>query len=134
MDEEISLELRIDPARGIPIYRQIVDGIRYAISSGRLISGDRLPSVRHLASGLAVNVATIQKAYRELEVKGLVESLRGRGTYVGNVHPSVGEQERIEELWREIQIVLSTARELDIGRDELREIFDQGLEDAYLDG
>ena len=46
MDEEISLELRIDPARGIPIYRQIVDGVRYAISSGRLIPGDRLPSVQ----------------------------------------------------------------------------------------
>jgi len=127
------LDLLVDPDSGIPIYRQITDGIRYASSSGRLLAGDRLPSVRSLARELAVNPATVQKAYRELELRGLVEARRGRGTYVTGAPFAVGEKERIETLWREIQSLLTTARELGIGREELRELFVQGLEDAYLE-
>jgi GntR family transcriptional regulator len=78
-----------------------------------------------------VNVATVQRAYRELEVTGVVLVRRGRGTYVADDPASIGEKERIETLWREIQGVLTAARELDISREELRDLFHQGLADAY---
>lgn len=130
---DIELDLYIDVQSGIPIYRQIMDGIRYASSSGRLLPGDRLPSVRNQAGALRVNPATVQKAYRELELRGLVEARRGLGTFVVAAPLSVGEKERIETLWREMQSLLATARELSIDRDELVDLFNQGLDDAYAE-
>ena len=67
---------------GRPIYSQIVDGLRQQITAGILQPGDRLPSVRELASQLAINPNTIQRAYRELEAGGWVESQAGRGCFV----------------------------------------------------
>ena len=65
-----------------PIYSQIVDGLRQQITAGILRPGDRLPSVRELASQLAINPNTIQRAYRELEAGGWVETQAGRGCFV----------------------------------------------------
>ena len=67
---------------GRPLYSQIVDGLSQQITAGILQPGDRLPSVRELASQLAINPITIQRAYRELEAGGWVESQAGRGCYV----------------------------------------------------
>ena len=77
-----------------PIYTQIADDFRGQITAGILQSGDRLPSVRELASQLTINPNTIQRAYRELEVQGWVESEAGRGSFVCGV-PQTGEQEAL---------------------------------------
>ena len=68
-----------------PIYSQIVDGLRQQITAGILRPGDRLPSVRELAAQLTINPNTIQRAYRELESGGWVESQAGRGCFVRGV-------------------------------------------------
>lgn len=65
-----------------PIYSQITDGVREQILAGVLQSGDRLPSVRELASQLAINPNTIQRAYRELEMQGWIASIPGKGCFV----------------------------------------------------
>lgn len=65
-----------------PIYEQIVDGIRTQIGAKILLPGDKLPSVRELASQLSINPNTIQRAYRELEVSGVVETIPGKGCFV----------------------------------------------------
>lgn len=65
-----------------PIYTQIIDGFKEQISTGVLQSGEKLPSVRELASQLAINPNTIQRAYRELESLGYVYSAAGRGSFV----------------------------------------------------
>ena len=65
-----------------PIYSQIVDGFREQIRAGILLPGDRLPSVRELATQLAINPNTIQRAYRELEAQGLAASVQGKGSFV----------------------------------------------------
>ncbi len=65
-----------------PIYSQIVEGLRQQITAGILQPGDRLPSVRELAAQLAINPNTIQRAYRELEAGGWLESQAGRGCFV----------------------------------------------------
>ena len=67
-----------------PIYEQLVDNIKSLIVSGVLQRDDQLPSVRQLAQELAINPNTIQKAYTELELQGVIYSLKGRGSFVGS--------------------------------------------------
>ena len=76
-----------------PIYSQIVDGFREQIAAGILRPGDRLPSVRELATTLTINPNTIQRAYRELEAEGLIESLAGKGSFV--CHQSMPGEETL---------------------------------------
>ena len=76
-----------------PIYSQIVDGFWEQIAAGILQPGDRLPSVRELATALTINPNTIQRAYRELEAMGLTESIAGKGSFV--CHKSGREAEAL---------------------------------------
>lgn len=102
-----------------PIYSQIVDGFREQIRAGILVPGEKLPSVRELASELAINPNTIQRAYRELELGGWTASVPGKGCFVHGV-PAGGhtQQARLLENLDEI-----TAALLSIGmsRHELAE-------------
>lgn len=66
----------------IPIYLQIIEEFKRQIATGQLRPGDKLPSQRDLAAQLKVNANTVQRAYREMEILGLVETLRGQGTFV----------------------------------------------------
>jgi len=77
-----------------PIYAQICDGFREQICAGILRPGDKLPSVRELATQLTINPNTIQRAYRELEVQGWVESAAGKGSFVRGV-PQKGENDAL---------------------------------------
>ena len=65
-----------------PIYEQIVGSIRSQIAAGILRSGDKLPSVRELAGQLSINPNTIQRAYRELEAKGVIQTIPGKGCFI----------------------------------------------------
>lgn len=86
-----------------PIYEQIKDGFRKLIISNSLSANEKLPSVRELASGLAINPNTIQKAYRDLENEGYVYSIAGKGTFVAE-HPGAcdGRQQELLEEFDEI--------------------------------
>jgi GntR family transcriptional regulator len=74
--------LPVDPTSGLPVYRQVMDQVRRTIASGHLRVGERLPSIRDLATTLKLNPLTVGKAYAELERSGLVEMRRGLGMYV----------------------------------------------------
>ena len=74
--------IQIRPRSDVPIHRQISDGVRMAVSTGRLQIGDELPSVRGMAVRLRVNPNTVARAYRDLEAQGVLETRRGRGTYI----------------------------------------------------
>jgi len=74
--------LKIEPSSPIPIYRQIMDQVRFAAASGRLPAESRVPSVRDLAHDLQINLQTVVKAYAELVREGTLEMRRGLGTYV----------------------------------------------------
>lgn len=87
--------LHIDPASGTPIYRQIVEQVRQSVASGVLRAGDRLPSVRDLAIELAVNPNTVAKAYQELERDGVIDTPRGRGSFVADRQQALAEAERL---------------------------------------
>ena len=74
--------ISVDLRSGVPIYRQIIDQVSVAISIGRLVPGARLPTVRQLAIDLQVNPNTVARAYRELEIREIVTTQRGTGTFV----------------------------------------------------
>ena len=74
--------LDVDPTAAAPIWRQIEDGMRRMVASGRLSAGTAVPSVRELARALRVNPATVSKAYRRLTEAGLLTVRRGEGTFV----------------------------------------------------
>ncbi|HUR79369.1 MAG TPA: GntR family transcriptional regulator [Thermoanaerobaculia bacterium] len=73
---------RLDSSTGVPFYRQIIDQVLLAMADGRLKPGTQLPTVRQLAVDLSVNLNTIAKAYREMEIRGIVQTQQGTGTFV----------------------------------------------------
>ncbi|MBB5955123.1 GntR family transcriptional regulator [Saccharothrix tamanrassetensis] len=87
------MEFRIDRSSGLPAYLQLVRQVREALRLGWLEPGDRLPTVRDVVAGSGVNANTVLKAYRELELSGLVEARQGSGTFVkaglGSTDPEV---------------------------------------------
>jgi len=72
----------LDLHSGVPVYRQIIDQVRGGIASGALAPGDQLPTVRQSAVDLAINPNTVVRAYRELELGGLLETHQGTGTFI----------------------------------------------------
>lgn len=83
-----------------PIYTQIADNFRTQIQAGVLVEGDKLPSVRELASELAINPNTIQRAYRELEADGWIASISGKGSFVCT-HKETADPD-LQPLWAEL--------------------------------
>ena len=92
------IEFKLDPKSGIPFYRQIIDQIRYGVGSGELKVGEQLPTVRALAVELKVNLNTVSKAYRELEIKSVLETQQGTGTFIGPVSVQIPQAERQNKL------------------------------------
>jgi GntR family transcriptional regulator len=72
----------LDLHSGVPVYRQIMDQVRGGLAAGTLLPGDQLPTVRQLAVDLAINPNTVVRAYRELELGGLLETHQGTGTFI----------------------------------------------------
>ena len=107
-----------------PIYTQISDGIRDQILSGILRQGDKLPSVRELATQLTINPNTIQRAYRELEMQGWIASVPGKGCFVCGV-PG-GSNQEIQTLWEEFDKTAARLLALGATRQELLDRLRQG--------
>jgi GntR family transcriptional regulator len=90
------MELELDLHSGVPIYRQIIDRVHSARAAGTLKSGDRLPTVRQLAVDLSINPNTVVRAYRELELTGVLTTHQGTGTFVAEnkIEQTDAERER----------------------------------------
>ncbi len=88
----------IDLHSGVPVYRQLIDQVRSGIASGTLTAGDQLPTVRQLAVDLAINPNTVMRAYRELELGGLLETHQGTGTFIAKKKLERNSPERDRQL------------------------------------
>ncbi len=88
------IKFKLNHKSGVPIYRQIIDQIRYGIATGSWKTGEQLPTVRALAVELKVNLNTVSKAYKELEIQKILETHQGTGTFIGNVKIEIDEKER----------------------------------------
>lgn len=95
----------LDERSGVPAYRQIIDQVLGGIASGKLRAGDQLPTVRQLAVDLAINPNTVVRAYRELEIREVLSTQQGTGTFLTDKKPAVDgleRQRRIAQLCREL--------------------------------
>ncbi|MCR5785345.1 MAG: GntR family transcriptional regulator [Eubacterium sp.] len=109
--------LTIDYRSGQPIYEQIRDRLREYIVSGALKEDEKMPSVRTLASQLAVNPNTIQRAYRELESEGYLYSVAGKGNFVSRSPDA--DRQRIEKLKADVVKLLKELRQLGADEEEI---------------
>ena len=116
--------IHLDYRDARPIYTQISDGIRDQILGGILQRGDKLPSVRDLATQLTINPNTIQRAYRELEVQGWIASVPGKGSFVCGV-PECAQEEHAHIL-EDFDKLVRQLVALGFTREELEERIRQG--------
>ena len=88
----------LDPKAGVPFYRQIIDQIKFGIASGSLKAGEQLPTVRALAVELKINLNTVTKAYKELEIQNILETQQGTGTFISKKEISIPPKEKSMKL------------------------------------
>ena len=108
------MRIRISADDGLPIYLQIVNQVKYLVGSGRLAPGEELPPIRALAEQLVVNPNTVARAYRELELAGVVEKRRTAGTFVSESGTPLARRERMKILAERVDALLAEARQLGI--------------------
>ena len=115
--------IRLDYRDASPIYEQIKNGLKRLMVSGAMKKGDKLPSVRALATELAINPNTIQKAYTELENEGYIYSVPGRGSFAsGEVK---ADEHRREELKQRIRALAAELRFMGVGKEELASVLEE---------
>jgi GntR family transcriptional regulator len=124
------MHLRVSPTDGVPIYLQIVNQVKYLVAAGRLAAGEELPPIRTLAERLAINPNTVARAYRELEVAGVVVQRGTTGTFVSDAGSPLARRERVRILTDRVDALLAEARQLGFSSDELFDLIrrrDQAL-------
>jgi GntR family transcriptional regulator len=119
------VQIHISASDGVAIYLQIVNQVKYLVASGRLTPGEELPPIRVLAQKLLVNPNTVARAYRELEVAGVVEKHRTAGTYVSDQGSPLARRERLKLLTERIDLLLAEAGQLDIPLDQVLKMVEQ---------
>jgi len=116
--------IHLDYRDARPIYEQVKDGLRRLMVTGVLRGGEKLPSVRQLATQLTINPNTIARAYSELEAEGYVCTVSGKGTFVAEGHGQNAERKR--ELTERLRPLLQELRELGMTREEFEAIWEGG--------
>ena len=115
------MRFQIDGKSGVPIYRQIIEQVKFAIARGVLATGEQLPTVRQLAVDLSINPNTVTRAYRELEIEGLLDTQQGSGTYVGRKKPRVDDLEQQRMLDQILTELLARASGYGFSLDDVLE-------------
>ncbi|HKX29404.1 MAG TPA: GntR family transcriptional regulator [Blastocatellia bacterium] len=113
------MDIIINLADGVPIYRQIVNQVKYLVASGLLQPGEELPPIRTLALQLKVTPNTIVKAYDELESSGVVHKRQGSGTFVSEERPRMAQRERQRIIDQRIDALLAEAHQLNFTVDDI---------------
>lgn len=119
---EVAVHIEISLQDGVPIYRQIVNQVKYLIASGQLDADEELPPIRALAEQLVVTPNTVVKAYGELESAGLVYKRRGAGTFVADVKSPLARKEQKRILTQRADALLTEASQLKFTFDEVLEL------------
>lgn len=119
------MQIDISLQDGVPIYRQIVNQVKYLIASGKLVPHEELTSIRPLAESLQITPNTVVKAYRELESEGVVYKRRGAGTYVAELASPLAKKHRRKILMQRADALLAEASQLDFSFEEVLQILEQ---------
>ena len=116
-----SFLFRLSLESGVPVYRQIMDQVRTGMASGALVAGDQLPTVRQLAVDLAINPNTVARAYRELELGGLLETHQGTGSFISAQKIRRADAERERQLSQIVGDCVSRAGAMGFTVDDVAE-------------
>lgn len=130
---EVIIIFTVDPRNNSPIYKQIVNSVKESIIKGMLLPGDKLPSVRELARILTTNPNTVSKAYNELERMHIIETLRGKGTFVAIDYTPKIEAENIVKLKDGLKKVLMDAHYMGLKKDDINNIFNELYDELLND-
>ena len=123
------MELVVSNSSDQPIYEQIASQIRAQVLDGRLAEGDRLPSIRALATQLRISAITTKRAYQELETQGYIHTVPGESCFVSGDNLELLREERLRMVEASLAQAVSDARIAGITADELREMLELQLED-----
>jgi GntR family transcriptional regulator len=94
----VAFQFRLDMKSGVPVYRQLIDQVLVAIAAGQLNANDQLPTVRQLAVDLSINPNTVVRAYKELEIRGMLTTQQGTGTFITTKKVKSDEAQRQKRL------------------------------------
>lgn len=130
VQRENQLLVVVDAHSGVPVYRQIIEQVRFQVAAGLLPAGAELPSTRALSQELGVNPMTVSKAYGMLEEEGLVTRRPGLALVVSTRAPAAEHEDRAAQLRALVDPVVVAARQLGLGDGEAMTIFRQALADA----
>lgn len=119
----------IDSKSSTPIYEQITIGIKELILKNVIKSGDKLPSVRELSTILTINPNTVSKAYMELEKQNIVESIKGKGTFITSDYRKTVSEEKISKLILDFKRLILEANYLGLEENDLILLLDEGFKE-----
>src|SRR5690349_22449076 len=122
------IEFRLDLHSGVPFYRQIIDQVMGRMAAGALQPGDQLPTVRQVAVDLAINPNTVQRAYREMEIRGVLETQQGTGTFISQQRIKRDEVERRRQLSQLTADFIARAGAAGFTVDELLEAIHESID------
>ncbi|NLO20767.1 MAG: GntR family transcriptional regulator [Syntrophomonadaceae bacterium] len=123
------MHLNIDTRSSIPVYQQIVDGIKSAAAKRIYNPGDRIPTVREMASQLTINPNTIAKAYQKLEQEGVIVTMRSRGTFIAERQNHPDKQRAKKLLKPSLEHIRTEAFHLGMEGEELKQLVLETLEE-----
>ena len=113
------MQIHISTKDGIPIYKQIINQIKYMIASGRLNPGEKLPPVRKLAETLLINPNTVARAYRDLETLALVQTRQGSGVCISEGPSPLAQEQKMKILAERADALLTEAQHMDINLEQI---------------
>jgi GntR family transcriptional regulator len=116
------IEFHLEARSGVPSYLQLVQQVRQAVRLGILQAGDQLPTVKEVVSSLAINPNTVLRAYRELDLEGLVEGRRGVGTFVAS-DVVVLPRDDVKKIRTELERWVARARATGLDDDSMSALF-----------
>ena len=127
----MTMFLQLDNSSAKPLYQQLIDQVKFAVASGRLKSGDRLPPIRDLAVELRMNRNTVARVYSELEREGIVYNRPGQGCFVSDRGSSLSRAEQRRQVTTRLDELIAQARLFDLSRDQLVDLFTERLKAVY---
>jgi GntR family transcriptional regulator len=120
----------LEPASGVPIYRQLIDQVRRLVASGHLEPGAELPSVREVAAEYTVNPTTISKAYGLLELEGLIQRNRGKPMTIAPLRRNQQAlAQRLRQIDAQVDSLVLAARQLDLQAADLTALIEQKMQE-----
>ena len=122
----------VDPHTGVPIYLQLIEQVKRSVALGVLAAGERLPTVKQLATDLTINPNTVARAYRELERDGVIETNVGRGSFVSTNGAGDRAAAALTDVASSaVDAAVREAKSMGLRRNQIRDLFQQALERWY---